>query len=272
MNLIGRNQIVDYIKNHPEAKMPLLLWLMEFIYIEHDRTFMWQGNSSSVVGNGCCNIEKGEYIVRYKTNDPAKAICITWLGNEDAFKKVMQEELKEAEKLAEMLGEEIVTAEISITPPRPVEKNHTQQAVAKPVRNPVNPQLKKSEHSLPAIPEESIISSANNYKEALHKTIANFEAAPGSAAFEELTALLPAVSHYEFKHLDLPVIKASAIVAHRMKVFEMGDVYFASIAGSPEKWDNFLAGKKMLPLRVLGRIYKALGIRLPAAETYNFSL
>jgi antitoxin component HigA of HigAB toxin-antitoxin module len=272
MNLIGRNQIVDYIKNHPEAKTPLLLWLMEFIYIEHDRIFMWQRDPASVVGKGYASIEKGEYIVRYKTNNPAKAVCITWLGNEDAFKEVMQEEMKEAEQQAEMLGEEIVTAEISITPPRPVEKKYIQQAVAKPVRNPVYPQLNKSEHSLPAVPEELIISPAHIYKEALNKTIGNFEAAPGSAAFEELNALLPAVSHYEFKHLDLPVIKASEIVAHRMEVFEMGDVYFASIAGSPEKWDNFLAGKKMLPLRVLGRIYKALGIRLPAAETYNFSL
>lgn len=265
MNLIGRNLIAAYINKHPEAKIPFLLWLKEYAYAPYEPTFSWQQYVASVVGNGCANIDRGAYALRYKINYPAKAVCITWLGNDESFQQLLEAEMKEAEQQAAILGEVLKTVEISIKAPRPAAKKDIQQAAAvKLAWTPVHEQVIKDPDKVQASQEESICSE-QAYKAALRTTIANFEAVPGSPAFEELITILPIVSDYEFAKLDLPVLRSFEIVAHQIKVSEMEESYLASIAGGKTKLDNFLAGKQGLPRRVLSRIYRVLGIKLPVS-------
>lgn len=271
MNLIGRNLIDAYIKKHPEAQVPLLLWLRDFIYSQFEATFLWQQDAESIIAKGCAILERHEYAVRYKINYPAKAVCISWLGNEDAFNEIQQAEMKETENQAAVSGESLITAEISFTAPRPVLKKSKQPTIAvKDAWNPVDEQVIQNFNHIEGRREESTILSEQAYKAALRTTIGNFEAAPGSPAFEELISLLPIISNYEVWKLGLPPLRSFEIVAHRIKMFDMEESYLASIAGGKTKLDNFLAGKQRLPHRVLSRLYKVLGIRLPVSEEYLY--
>lgn len=270
MNLIGRNLLAAYINEHPEAQIPLLLWLNEHLYSKHEATFLRQ-DAAVVVGKGCASLEMDRYIVRYKINYPARAVCITWVGDEHSFEEILEAEEREAEQQATILGQELKTVEISITAPRPVAKKNKQQTLeVKRAWNPVDEQVIKDYNDLQAFHEDLTICSESEYKVAIRKTTENFEAAPGSPAFEELIRLLPVVSIYEFRKLDLPALRSFEIVAYRMKVFDMEESYFASIVGGKAKLDNFLAGKQRLPDRFLSRIYRSLGITLPISEEYRF--
>jgi antitoxin component HigA of HigAB toxin-antitoxin module len=264
MNLIAKNKIADYIRQHPEAQAAFLTWLKEHPEREAKSIAHMLGRPhmeprfTIMTGVGT-----GDYQVEYRTNYPLKTTYLVWVGS----RKEM--EAREQAKIDKMHAEnpglqtevKVKITEVVLIPPPPIPFNGTptsktvQQAIARPVKEPI-PIVET-----PYIESDNDLKTAAEYEAALAGAIAVFESEPGTPEFDELAKLVPLIAHYEQSKLGLPKLTMLDVVKYKMEMLEIMPQSLPDFVGTAEEIDLFLAGKQSLTDEKLERLYDFLWIK-----------
>lgn len=254
MSLIATNKVSAYIDQHPDARVPLLSWLKEYPYYHEKRMFYdqdgtpYQGNSSGQMGVG-----RDDYFIKARINYAAKTICITWIGNKEEHQIKLDKELEGTLQK----HPDAVVKKITIKAPVPQLKSFL---VTSELDEPV------SIYSLTDLPEGVCFQTAEEYEQALARAIFIFDSKPNTPEFEELSALIPLIKHFENKKLRFPSIHNFETVKLKMDMLDMIPQNLAHIAENEDRFNLFLAGKLSLSEEIVNRLFKFLFIRFPVND------
>ena len=264
MNLIAKNKIADYIRQHPEAQTAFLTWLKEHPDREAKSIADMLGRphmeSRFTIMAG---VGTGDYQVEYRTNYPLNTTYVVWVGSIKELKT--REQVKIDKMHAENPGLKTETrvkiTEVVLIPPPPIpfdaisSDKAVPQVIARPVKEPI-PVVET-----PYIESDNDFKTIVEYEEALVRAITIFESEPGSPEFDELAKLIPLIAHYEQSKLGLPELKMLDVVKYKMEMFEITPQSLPDFVGTPAEIDLFLAGKQSLPEEKLERSYDFLWIK-----------
>ncbi len=261
MSLIATNKIADYITKHPDARVPLLLWLKQQAYLS--RYMFNRSNPNDYIGESYSTADP-DYCITYLINNPAKAMLITRVESEKEQEERFDREFAEAKKNSSGTLRRITKIfTTTIQPPEPLEideVNIDNKTSAKPViktviHNPIEPALVS-----PDFTGITPLASVVEYKHALDRATEIFKAQPGEPEYDELISLLPQIVQYEFQQLKFPALKPFEAVKHRLALFKMLPEHLHSFIDSTTA-QQFLAGEVELDDDVLQEIYQFLGLR-----------
>ncbi|WP_295716424.1 hypothetical protein [Mucilaginibacter sp.] len=264
MNLIAKNKIADYIRQHPEAQTAFLIWLKEHPDSEAKGIVDMLGRPHmEQLFTVMAGVGHGDYQVECRTNYPLKTTYIVWAGSIKELKAREQAQIDQIR--AENPGLQSVVSvkitEVMLIPPPPVSFNEissgktVQQAIARPIKqseSPIQP---------PYIESDKNFKPATQYEEALARAVAVFESEPDTPEFDELAELIPLIAHYEQVKLGLPELKMPDVVKYKMEMLEIAPQNLPDFVGTAEEIDLFLAGKQPLPDEKLERLCDFLWIK-----------
>jgi antitoxin component HigA of HigAB toxin-antitoxin module/mRNA-degrading endonuclease HigB of HigAB toxin-antitoxin module len=247
MKLLAKNKIANYIEKHPQSRIELLLWLQEFPYREgnhHYKQEQYSGNSTGLSTPG-----GGDYAIKYQINHEAEIIYITWIGSKE---EVVQEFRAIEEKHPELVTKSV---EVVLVPPPPIA--HIEGTNGESKTNQTVSTSNKPSH------QQNLTAVA--YLKELERSFTIINAAPKTPHFQELLVIAPLIQDYETYELNLPPVYPFEFVALRMNLFQLKPADLATMTGSTEdEINHFLAGRLTLQQEMLGKLYKHLGIRIPA--------
>lgn len=256
MNLIGKNRIAQYLEQHPEAAVTLMTWIKEFPYVQ-ERISRQLPEPAVGFSGGTAQPDLGEYCIKFVVNHSIHTTLITWIGTKaELMKQVYEENPQEIRK----------TVEVIVAPPVPFAQRTvlSENQIPKPV---VEINIASDYH----LAGEQSFASLSEYEQALDRLLLLFKVQPVSAAFEELSALLPSIKKYEANQLNFPEVKIFELIKHRMGMFQLTPQNLAEVAGGEAQMNRFLSGETELPNENLSGIYKILAIKFPVSDRYYLS-
>jgi antitoxin component HigA of HigAB toxin-antitoxin module len=257
MNLIGRYKVTEYILKHPEARIPLLIFLKEFPY----RSDRYTGDIQDV-SNATFMVDGFDCIIRVQINHFAEAVNIIQISTkaEEMLKWEEASREQEMKGLGRKESTKIVSVVVAAPPPLSIEQiNQMEEMKRNSPKIPVRGVIHLASH-------QKKLSSDAEYLQCLDRVNAIFEFKPGVPEFEELIDLLPPLFNYEEYKLNFPKLRTFELIKNRMDLFEMTSGNLAHLAGSEEALTQFLSGKLILADEVLIRLFDMLNIRVPVND------
>lgn len=278
MNIIATNKILEYIEKHPEARIPLLMWLKEYPYGLGRKTFPDQdGNPQK--GIASAGFEAGGYSISCIVNYDTETYMIEWLANEEELKAKLDRRYKEElEKDINVVTMTVSETVVVVTPP-PITQTPELEMVSFTFNS-----IEGGTHTVtsmkwdpldtsiePALPEGQGFRTRDEYERALSRAEAIFKSVPGTPEFDEMLALLPLIRDFENYKLKFPVLHNFEILKNRLDLFNMKATYLPAAAGSEEEVKLFLAGQLELPDEIVNQMFRILYFRIPI-EDKRFSM
>jgi len=260
MNLIAKNRLITYIKNHPEARVELLTWLKEFPYREG---IIWSDQPENFanhkINDGVSWPGIGHYAIKYLLNQKAKTILITWVGSKEEFQEAHMKELNLYREKHQDLFDVPVKVEIQLRPPPP--HHPIFEEPAKHISQTINAPFKESEPD-----DQQALLTATEYQDVMERIISIFNAEPDSKEFQELLNMLPSVTRYEAFKLPYPPVYAYEVAKQRMNILKLQAQDLVSITGHSEvEINRALMGDPTISQELMGKIFKVL--HLPFSYT-----
>jgi HTH-type transcriptional regulator / antitoxin HigA len=99
-----------------------------------------------------------------------------------------------------------------------------------------------------------VIKTKTDYKKALQRTMAIFQAAPGTPESDELELLLVLIKDYEDKHIVLPEIDPIEVVKLKMEERGLKAKDLEPLIGSKGHVSSILSGRRELTLKMAQKL------------------
>ncbi len=226
MEVIGKNKIVDYIRQYPEFTAAIVFAFKEFPY---------RIKSQSTAGIGSCDTQLGRsgYWLRYSTNLWFQTAHVIYFGTNDELKLHTLAELERFK--AENPGVVLVTKEVSITTPvrKPSDKQTPKTASLTLIK--ANLGVIEANSTIIELLTGEQLNTTAEYEMALQRAIAIFKSKPDTPEFDELALLLPQIIRYERTHIILPKLEPLDIIKLKMAERDMSQQQLARFLRTSEK-------------------------------------
>jgi len=253
MQAIGKNKIVDYIRQYPELASAIV-----FAY----KDLPYRIKTHSTAGIGSCDTQLGGsgYWLRYSTNlwfQTANVICF---GTREDLQLYADAELERYK--AENPGVVLVTKHVTFTMPVRKPSGKQTAVIAPPaVPEPDLSPIRVPGTELELLPGEQL-NTSGEYETAFERANTIFKCKPGTPEFDELATLLLRIKHYEHTHIALPKLTPLDVIKLKMEERDMLPQHLASVLRTDEeKVGQLLNGNKPLSDQRLAKLFNYF--RLP---------
>lgn len=253
MFLLAQNKVLSYINQHPESRVPLMLWLNSYA----SRRMFSHDSIPPNASNGHGTASADGYEIETQVNHTVKTELITWVGTVAENRKRRDQKIN---KMLKYYRDRGVTVESSY-------EEFTSIGTGKSIKADktaftVNSALKDKLAALAVSPEDVVyFKTKAEYEVGLKNAIRLFKSRPSSADFSNLCTLLPAIHEYEKEQLDWPKVENYEYVKIRMDLFKMTSSDFRDIVPLETDFELYLLGELKFTATVLKRLFARLGLR-----------
>ena len=254
MFLIAQHKILAYINQHPEARVPLMLWHNNYATRPKFLSDSIPLSSSNAKGTASAD----GYEIETQINFAVKAELITWVGT-----KAENEERKEKQKnkMLKYYHDRGVAVESSIETFTSIIGGDKSVKIDKPSLT-INSELKEKLASLDMNPADVVYFKTKDEYEAGLKSATNlFKSRPNSTDFSNLCTLLPAIDEYEKKGFNWPKVENYEYVKIRMDLLQMTYPDFRDIIPQESDFQLYFTGELNFNEAILKRLYTRLALR-----------
>lgn len=244
MVLIAKTKVLSYIKQYPEARTALLIWVKEFNN-DVNRTKIATTNIGISYSE---HTLFGDFRVRLTINNWLKIALITWFGTTKELEVLRDQELK---KMKEKFPD-LITQSVTFT-------NGAKRNLKSKVLVNESPEyeywnddlLKNYQHK-----------SDFNFEEAIKRIFEIITAQPDSDEFIELFSTASQIRDFENSNLYFPTLSPLEIIKFKLEERHMVPQDLVKLIGSEEEVIAIFSGATQLTKGIIGKLYRKFKINI----------